>query len=136
MFSFSQATYNVSEADGVTEVCIQLISNTVTSNVLIEISTQSSSAGCELSHYISPLQYKVIVTIMYAAFDFVMTREFVTFPSASVVGQLRCIQIDIINDDTVEGTETFLVNAVLSDQINAEENQAEVNIFDDDSKDN
>ena len=141
-FSFTQGSYNVSEGVGIAEVCIELIAGTATADVEIEIFTQEGSAiGCKFeSHTIQPLLLllNLFLTINIVD-DFVVTDGItsLTFPSSSTVGAMGCIQVSIIDDDTAEGIEDFLVTFNSSDsvvEINPGDNQAIVSIVDNDGE--
>lgn len=142
-FSFTQGRYNVSEGVGIAEVCIELIAGTATADVEIEIYTQEGSAiGCKFeSHTIQPLLLlsNLFLTITNIVDDFVVTNGItsLTFPSSSTVGAVGCIQVSIIDDDTVEEIENFLVIFNSSDsgvEINPGDNQAIVSIVDNDGE--
>ena len=100
-----------------------------------------SAIGCKFESYIYKLtiatSLESVLTINIVV-DFVTNGiASVTFPSSSTVGAIECIQISIIDDDTVEGIENFFVFATSSDpvvEINPQGNQTIVSIVDDDGE--
>lgn len=124
---FSQSSFSFLESSGTNPVCVEVVTNAVLSPDLIVrvVSEPMEAEGtCEANAHI---QHGNLRTLCTADVDFFAIDEVLTFSQ----GGSQCVDVEIIDDNFVEGTETFLLVVSTENLPIIVEANAIVNIVDD-----